>query len=95
MTLLVGRKVIPVYRRSLSTECSSLQKFKKGIYAVRPNYTLQKIGEALDNREKGSVVSQNLGRAFDTICLHLLLQKPKAYKVLGSILEVNPVYVYW
>ena len=62
---------------------------------MRPNYTLVKIGEALDKREKGFAVSQDLGKAFDTICLHLLLQKPKAYKVLGSLLEVNPVYVYW
>ena len=34
---------------------------------MRPNYTLLKLGEALDKREKGSVVSQDLGRAFDTI----------------------------
>ena len=67
----------------------------KGIYAVRPNYTLLKSGEALDKREKGSAVSHDLEKAFDTICLHFLLQKPKAYKVLGSLLEVNPVYVYW
>ena len=62
---------------------------------MRPNYTLLKIGEALDKSEKGSAVSQDLGKAFDTICLNLLLQKPKAYKVLGSLLDVNPVYVYW
>ena len=60
---------------------------------MRPNYTLLKIGEALDKREKGSAVSQELGKAFDTICLHLVLQKLEAYKVLGSLLEVNPVYV--
>ena len=34
---------------------------------MRPNYTLLKLGEALDKREKGSVVSQDLGKAFDTI----------------------------
>ena len=65
------------------------------MYAVQTNYTLLKIGEALDKREKGSAMSQDLGKAFDTICLHFLLQKPKSYKVLGSLLEVNPVYVYW
>ena len=62
---------------------------------MQPNYTLLKIGEALDNSEKGSVVSKDLGKAFDTICLDLLLQKPKPNKVLGSLLDVNPVYVYW
>ena len=62
---------------------------------MQPNDTLLKIGKALENREKGSAVSQDLGKAFDTICLHLLLQKPKAYKVLGSLLEVNPVFVCW
>ena len=61
---------------------------------MRPNYTLLKIGEALDNRQKGSAVSQDLWKAFDTICLHLLVQKPKAYTVLGSLLQVNPVFVY-
>ena len=49
---------------------------------MRPNNTLLKIGEALDNREKGSVVSQDLGKAFETIYLYLLLQKAKANKVL-------------
>ena len=90
----MGRIFFPVYRRSLTTDRSSL-KILKGIYAVRPNYTLLKIGEALDKREKGSGVSQDFGKAFNTICLHLLLQKPKAYKVSESLLEVNPVYVYW
>ena len=61
---------------------------------MRPNYTLLKIEEALDNREKDSAVSQNLGKKFETICIRLLLQKPKAYNVLGSLLEVNPVFVY-
>ena len=52
--------------------------------------------EKLWTREKKvSAVEQDLGKAFDTMCLHLLLQKPKAYKVLGSLLEFNPVYVYW
>ena len=60
-----------------------------------PYYTLLKIGEALDKSEKGSAVSQDLGKAFDTISLNLLLQKPKAYKVLGSLLDVNRKYVYW
>ena len=32
-----------------------------------PNYTLLKLGEALDKREKSCVVSQDLGKAFDTI----------------------------
>ena len=62
---------------------------------MRPSYTLLKIGEALDKTVTGSAVSQDLREAFYTICLHLLLQKPKAYKVLGSLLEVNPVYVHW
>ena len=62
---------------------------------MRPNHTLLKIGEALDNTQKGSVVSQDLGKTLDTIYLHLLLQKAKAYKVLGSLLEVNFVCVYW
>ena len=62
---------------------------------MQPNYTLLKIGEALDKSEKGSAVSQDLGKAFNTICLNLLLQKPKSYKVLGSLLDVNHVYVYW
>ena len=70
-------------------------KFIKDIYIVRPNYTLLKIGEALDKGVTGSVVSQDLGKAFDTICLHLLLQKPNVYKVLGSLLEFKRVYVYW
>ena len=70
-------------------------KILNDIYIVRPNYTLLKFGEALDKRVTASAVSQDLGKAFDTICLHLLLQKPKAYKVLGSLLEANPVYVYW
>ena len=70
-------------------------KIIKDIYIVRPNYTLLKIGEALDKRVTVSVVSQDLGMAFDTICLHPFLQEPKAYKVLGSLLEFNPVYVYW
>ena len=70
-------------------------KILKGIYNVPPNYTLLKNGEALNKREKGSAVSQDLGKAFDTICLHLLLQHPKKHKVLGSLLKVNPVYVYW
>ena len=52
-------------------------KILKDIYIVRPNYTLLEIGEALDKRVTGSVVSQDLGMAFDTICLHLLLQEPK------------------
>ena len=30
---------------------------------MRPNYTLLKLGEALDKREKGFVVSQDLGKA--------------------------------
>ena len=34
---------------------------------MRPNYTLLKLGEAFDKREKGSVVSQDLGKAFATI----------------------------
>ena len=62
---------------------------------MRPNYTLLKIGEDLEKREKGSAVSQDLGKAFNNICLNLLLQKPKGYKVLGSLLDVKPVYVYW
>ena len=62
---------------------------------MRPNYTLLKTGEALDKSEKGSAVSQDLGKAFNTICLNLLLQKPKAYKVFGSLFDVYPVYVYW
>ena len=70
-------------------------KILKDIYIVRPNYTKLKSEEALDKTVTGSAVSQDLGKAFDTICLHLLLQKPKAYKVLGSLLEANPVYVYW
>ena len=65
-------------------------KILRGIYAVRPNYTLLKTEEDLDKRETGTVVSQYLGKAFDTICLHLLLKKPKAYTFLGSLLEVNP-----
>ena len=64
------------------------------MYNVLPNNTLQKIGEDLDKKEKGSVVSQDMGKAFDTICLNLLLHKQKAYKVLGSLFEVNPLYVY-
>ena len=67
----------------------------RSIYNVLPNYTLLKIEEDLDKKRKGSAVSQALGKAFDTICLHLLLQKQKKYKVLRSLLEVNPVYVYW
>ena len=62
---------------------------------MRPNHTFLKIGEALDDRRKGSAVSQDLGKTLDTIYPHLLLQKAKAYKVLGSLLEVNLVYVYW
>ena len=62
---------------------------------MRPNYTLLKIGEALDKSEKSSAVSHYLGKAFDTICLNLLLQKPKAYKVSGSLLDVKLVYVHW
>ena len=70
-------------------------KILKDIYIVRPNYTLMKIGEALDKRVTASAVTQDLGKAFNTICPQLLLQKPKAYKVLGSLLEANHVYVYW
>ena len=62
---------------------------------MRPNYALLKIGEALDKSEKGSAVSQDLGKAFDTISLNLLLQKPKAYKVLRSLLDFNLVHDYW
>ena len=55
---------------------------------LRPKYTLLKGEEALDKREKGSAVSHYLEKAFYTLSQHLLLQKLKAYKVLGSLLEV-------
>ena len=55
-------------------------------------WNLEKLGT---RAKKGSAVSQDLGKAFNTICLNLLLQKPKSYKVLGSLLDVNHVYVYW